>query len=1019
MAELPSGTPNNMQQASPTQPGSQGTSNGSQQSQSMQPNTFCSADDSQQSTLMNPFTSGTGICERTTEVCNAIVALIPQADHCSVVTDSHLAALTGELDLSNSGIASLQSGDFAGLTHLSNLLLSHNQLATLPAGIFSGLTDLQGLALSHNQLTTLPADIFSELTRLRSLRLNNNRLATLSADLFSTLVNLETLRLHTNALTSVPGGMFSSLAKLDILDLEFNQITALSTGIFDGLNLRFLGLEGNRLRSLQAGLFDSLGSDLDLTLDLSHNEITTLEDGVFANLENLVFLDLAHNQLQSLPAGIFAGLTSMRDLYLEVNPGANFILTMELQRIANTNKVVVVIAEGAPFDLTTTISAAGGVLEDGVTTVTVPVGHTRSDEITVTPLTGATVSLGAAPAIPPSNSGYRIAVGSPFSATSAMTRTVNNPLELSVADASAREATGATISFVVTMSRTSSATVKVDYETSDGTANAGEDYTSASDTLTFLPGETSKTVQVQVLNDSIDDNGETFMFTLSNPSGGNATLRDAMATGRIENTDPVPQAWLARFGRSVVAQVLDAVEGRMTAARVPGMELGLAGQRINGAMSLDGHGMGTTDAPLDAHKDGMGPMAYPHSHPGGRTITAHELFTDFSFALTGEAGGGGLGALWVQGAISHFDGHEGALSLDSEVQSMLLGADWIQGRSTVGVALSHSNGDGSFRSDHDEGDIRADLTGIYPYGQYELSEQLSIWGTVGYGEGRLKLAPKGKARVETGMDLRMAAVGSRGLLAKPSAAAGLELAVTSNAMIARTGTDSKRGSNGYLEASKAEVTRLRLGLKGVWHGIVRGSIAFEPDFEAGLRHDGGDAETGFGMDIAAGIALKDSSRGLQAMVRAHGLLTHEDGDFRERGLASSLVWEPNPASERGLRLSLSQTMGASASGGVEALLRPEVAQGLNSTNQGELDRHLFEVKLRYGMHVFGGGFTGTPEVGLGFSGTERRIRLGWLLEGPTVRNLGFNMKFEGSRQEVTNEERKPEYGIGLQILARW
>ena len=117
---------------------------------------------------MNP---GTGVCERTTQVCDAIVALVPQADTCTIVTDSHLAALTGELDLTNSGIASLQSGDFTGLTRLSTLLLSRNQLVGLPSGIFDGLVGLERLSLSYNQLTTLPTTPFSELTNLTSLHL--------------------------------------------------------------------------------------------------------------------------------------------------------------------------------------------------------------------------------------------------------------------------------------------------------------------------------------------------------------------------------------------------------------------------------------------------------------------------------------------------------------------------------------------------------------------------------------------------------------------------------------------------------------------------------------------------------------------------------------------------------------------------------------------------------------------------------------------------------------------------------
>ncbi len=404
--------------------------------------------------------------------------------------------------------------------------------------------------------------------------------------------------------------------------------------------------------------------------------------------------------------------------------------------------------------------------------------------------------------------------------------------------------------------------------------------------------------------------------------------------------------------------------------------------------------------------------------PGARKVTAQDLLTGFSFALTGEIGDNGFGALWGRVALSRFDGHEGELSLDGEVQSILLGTDWAQGRATMGLALSHSNGEGDYRSELDDGTIRTTLTGLYPYGRYEISKRLSVWGTVGYGSGEFKLTPKVGARIETDMDMKMAAVGGRGLLAKPSEEGGLELAATSDAMVVRTESDSQHESSGTLMASEADVTRLRFGFKGTWHGIETGSSAFEPGFEVGVRHDGGDAETGFGVDIGAGIAWRDPERGIQAEVRARGLLTHEDSDFQERGFSGSFAWDPNPASDRGLALTLSQTIGASATGGVEALLRPDTAQGLGVANDDALRRRL-EAKLSYGMPVLGRRYTGTPEVGFGLSEADREIRLGWLLEGPVARNLGFNIRAEGSRLDARNEDREPEHKIGIRMQAHW
>ena len=118
------------------------------------------------------------------------------------------------------------------------------------------------------------------------------------------------------------------------------------------------------------------------------------------------------------------------------------------------------------------------------------------------------------------------------------TGTIRNtePSKLSVADAEASEEEDATLDFVVTLDPAATATVTVDYATADGTATAGSDYTATSGTLTFQPGDTSKTVSVPITNDSLDDGGETLTLTLSGASG--ADLDDAEATGTIRNTEP-------------------------------------------------------------------------------------------------------------------------------------------------------------------------------------------------------------------------------------------------------------------------------------------------------------------------------------------------------------------------------------------------------------------------------------------------------------------------------------------------
>ena len=118
--------------------------------------------------------------------------------------------------------------------------------------------------------------------------------------------------------------------------------------------------------------------------------------------------------------------------------------------------------------------------------------------------------------------------------------TVAGPPAISVSDANVQEAEGAVLEFSVTLSHLSSRTVTVAYATSDGSAQAGSDYTAKTGTLTFNTGDTSQTVSVTVLTDSDDEGQETLTLTLSNPS--QATLDDASGIGAIENGEStVPQ----------------------------------------------------------------------------------------------------------------------------------------------------------------------------------------------------------------------------------------------------------------------------------------------------------------------------------------------------------------------------------------------------------------------------------------------------------------------------------------------
>jgi hypothetical protein len=110
--------------------------------------------------------------------------------------------------------------------------------------------------------------------------------------------------------------------------------------------------------------------------------------------------------------------------------------------------------------------------------------------------------------------------------------------EIRISDVSGSEGNTGTLNvpFVVTLAPSSATPATVRYATADGTARVGDgDYVSASGTLTFNPGETTKTLIVQVRGDVKPEPDETFDVNLSNPTG--ALLADGQGRATILNDD--------------------------------------------------------------------------------------------------------------------------------------------------------------------------------------------------------------------------------------------------------------------------------------------------------------------------------------------------------------------------------------------------------------------------------------------------------------------------------------------------
>ena len=373
-------------------------------------------------------------------------------------------------------------------------------------------------------------------------------------------------------------------------------------------------------------------------------------------------------------------------------------------------------------------------------------------------------------------------------------------------------------------------------------------------------------------------------------------------------------------------------------------------------------------------------------------------------------------SLWGRGALTRFAGRDTGVSLHGDVLTGLLGLDYSRGRWLAGLGLAYNDGDGAYRAPDSgtAGKLDSTLVSVHPYLHYALTDRLSAWGTLGYGAGGLILRPERdgapeQAAIETDIQMRMGALGLRGTV---FANATTELALKSDLMWVRTASSETAG---LAAVDGADASRVRLLLTGRHRHAFATGAELTPNVELGLRYDGGDAETGAGVELGGGLRYADPVRGLTVEARARALLAHEDGGYEEWGLSGSLQLDPGRLG-RGLSLRLASGWGMTDSG-TDALWQQQTASGLTQ-GAGQTPQGRVKAEWAYGLDVPWTHGLLTPYGSVEMAADRRRtLRLGWRFE------LGqsLSLSLTGERREALHVT--PEHALMLQttlplVLAR-
>ncbi len=329
--------------------------------------------------------------------------------------------------------------------------------------------------------------------------------------------------------------------------------------------------------------------------------------------------------------------------------------------------------------------------------------------------------------------------------------------------------------------------------------------------------------------------------------------------------------------------------------------------------------------------------------------------------LNGAGNPGGL-TLWGSGDYRNVSGAGDGIDWEGNVVSGHLGSDVMLRRNLLaGLSLSYSKGAIDYTdrigADPRQGEYNADLTSLNPYVGWMLDSGIKVWATAGHGWGKVKLTHEDSAD-EHASDLTQwsAVLGAAGTLySSGDRAKGSETAVNLKGEGALARAEVHESDN--MEEITSTVTRLRLALEGTHTRQLGAGAVLTPSLELGVLADGGDGQTGTGVEIGGGVKFMEASLGLTVEGRGRALLGH-GGDAEEWSVGGALRLDPGVRGQ-GWSLGIEPSWGLSQRG-MEDLWQ----QGLSTTEDRSADTAMRVAgELGYNVAAFGGRGRMTPYAG--------------------------------------------------------
>ncbi|XP_053695140.1 leucine-rich repeat-containing G-protein coupled receptor 4-like [Sabethes cyaneus] len=255
----------------------------------------------------------------------------------------HGAGKLTKLVIRGNALTALEDYSFKGADNMKDLMISANPLRSVSEDAFANLHQLEILILAHGEIAELPGRLFNNNRALKVISLNSNQITSIDAEIFNGLDELAKLDLAENQLKVFDFKFLkASIVVLNNNSLEHlavnehcNSVYAnnnrIQTITVDGNNMAKLSLINNRITDISnitklTNLTSlSLGSNA-LVRDTGFSSLVALEElmlqstyidfspDTFANLVNLKILDLSYNNLTTVDFKIFGSQNSLQVL---------------------------------------------------------------------------------------------------------------------------------------------------------------------------------------------------------------------------------------------------------------------------------------------------------------------------------------------------------------------------------------------------------------------------------------------------------------------------------------------------------------------------------------------------------------------------------------------------------------------------------------------------------------------------------------------------------------------------------